>query len=131
MQIFRFLSVSVKFTKFLMSFMEPKVIFSSKFPSILSLMTHNSLYFFSSNIIYFGQKGPFKVQILRLSNVGSRFFKFFMSFFKAQVSSLSYFASLSSVMIRNSSVIFWLKHNIRLTKVAHKSANCQTCHRSH
>ena len=55
-------------------------------------------HFCSSNIIYFGQKEPIKVQILRLSSVGSKFGKFLMSFFKAQVSSSSNLASFFSVM---------------------------------
>ena len=48
-----------------------------------------------------------------------KFTKFLMSFFKPQVSSFSEFASFFSVMIHNSSVLFWLKHNILLTEVAH------------
>ena len=47
------------------------------------------LYFFSSTVIYFCQKKPIKVQILRLSSVGSKFAKFLMSFFKVQISSPS------------------------------------------
>ena len=54
------------------------------------------------------------MQILRLSSVRSKF----MSFFKAQVSSSSNFASFFSVMAHNySSVLFLLKHNILSTKV--------------
>ena len=66
------------------------------------------LYFFSSTIIYFAQKEPINVQILRLSSVESKFPKFLMSFFKAQVSSSSNFASFFSAMTDNSSVLFWL-----------------------
>ena len=40
-----------------------------------------------------------------------------MSFFKAQVSSSSNFASLFSVITHNSFVLFWLKHYILSTKV--------------
>ena len=72
-----------------------------------------------------------KVQILRLSNVGSKFAKFLIPFFKVRVSSSSNFASFFSVMRHDSSVLFWLKHNILSTGVAHQSANFQTCHCSH
>ena len=48
------------------------------------------------------------MQILRPSSVGSKFTKFIMSFFKAQVSSSSNFVSFFSVMTQcyNSSVLF-------------------------
>ena len=71
------------------------------------------LCFFGWNFIWFGQKGPSKVQILRLSSVESKFVKLFMSYFKAQVSSSSNFASFFSVMTHNSSVLFWRKHKER------------------
>ena len=71
------------------------------------------------------------MHILRLLSVGSNFAKFFMSFFKARVNSSSNFASFFSVMAHNFSVLFWLRHNILSTKVAHQSANFQTCHSSH
>ena len=74
---------------------------------------------------------PIKVQILRLLSVGSKFAKFLMSFFKAQVSYSSNFVSFFSVMTHNSSVLLWLKHNILSTKVAHQNANFQTCPCSH
>ena len=81
--------------------------------------------------MYFGQTEPIKVQVLRFSSVGSTFFKFLMSFFNAQVSSKSSFAFFFSVTIHNSSVVFCVKHYILLTKVAHQTANFQTCHCSH
>ena len=89
------------------------------------------LYFFSSINIYFGQKEPIKVQVLRLSSVGLKFAKFLISFFKAQVSSSSNFALFFSVMKHNSSVFFWLKYDILSTNVAHQGANSETCHCSH
>ena len=46
------------------------------------------------------------MQILRLLSVGSKFTKFLMPFFKAQVSSSTNFASFFSVMTCNSSVLF-------------------------
>ena len=71
------------------------------------------------------------MQILRLSSVDSIFARFLMSFSKAEVSSSSNVLSLFSVMTNNSSIIFCLKNNILWTKVAHESANFQTCHCSH
>ena len=47
------------------------------------------------------------------------------SFFKAQASSSSNFASFFIVMAHNSSALFWLKNNILSTKVAHQSENFQ------
>ena len=88
-------------------------------------------YLFSWNIIYFGQKEPMKVQILRLLSAGSKFTKFLMSFFKAQVSPSSSFSSFFSVITYNLSALLWLKHNILSTKVAHQSGNFQACHCSH
>ena len=131
LQILRFLSVLMKFTKFLMSFMKPQFFFFSKFTSIFSIMRHSSSVLFSPNIKYFGQKEPIKVQILRLWSVESEFAKFLISFFKAQVSSSSNLVSFFSVMTHNSSVLFWLKYNILSPKVAHQSPNFQTCHCSH
>ena len=73
-------------------------------------MTHNSsvILWFKHYILW--SKRAIKVQVLRLSNVRSKFTKFLMPFFKAQASSFSNFASCFSVMSHNSSVCFWLKH---------------------
>ena len=54
-----------------------------------------------------------------------------MSLFKAQVSSSSSFLSFFSVTMHNSSALFWLKHDIFSTKVAHHSSHFQTCNCSH
>ena len=62
-----FLVVGWKFTKFLMSFLEPRVSFSSNFALLFSVMKHNSAVFFHLNFICFGLKAPMKVQIFRLS----------------------------------------------------------------
>ena len=55
-----------KFVKFLMSFLKAQVSFPSNFASIFSAIKHNSSVLFSSNIIYFGQKQPIKVQIFEI-----------------------------------------------------------------
>ena len=67
-----------------MSFFKPAVNFSLNIASPFSLLRYiTPLYFFNLNIICFGQKESIKVQILRLSSVGSKFAKFLISFFKA------------------------------------------------
>ena len=64
------------------------------------------LYFFSSNLIYFGQKYPMEVKLLDFWVVGWKFNKFRMPYFKPQVSFSSTFVWLFSVMRNNFSVLF-------------------------
>ena len=62
------LLLALKFTKFLMSFLESRVSFSSNFTSLFSVMRHNSSAIFHLNLcMFFGQKNPIKVEIFRLS----------------------------------------------------------------
>ena len=61
-----FLLLRLKFTKFLMSFLEPRVSFSLNFASLFRSRKYNSSAFFHLNFICFGQKDPIKVQIFRL-----------------------------------------------------------------
>ena len=57
----------------------------SKFASPSSIVQNNySAIFFSSNLIYFGQKEPIKVKFLDFWVVGSKFPKFLMSYLKPQ-----------------------------------------------
>ena len=56
------------------------------------------LYFFSSNLIYFGQKYPIEVKFLGFSVVGWNFIKFLMSYLEPQVNFSLNSASLFSVM---------------------------------
>ena len=60
------------------------------------------------------------MQILRLSSVESKFVKFFISFFKCN-SVLLQILHHSSVLWHNFPVLFWFKHNVLLTKLAHQS----------
>ena len=76
------------------------------------------LYFFSSSIIYFGQKKPIKVQLLRLSSIGSKLVKLLMSFFKVQVSSYSSFALFFCVMTHNPSVLFLAQAEYSFDKIS-------------
>ena len=56
-----------KFAKFLISFLKAQVIFPSIDASIFSAIKQNSpILFFSSNIMYFVQRKPNKVQILEI-----------------------------------------------------------------
>ena len=105
------------FTKLLMSFLKPLVIFRSTTP----------LYFYSSNITNFDKSSPSKC---KFSN-SLKFTKFLMSFFKEKVRFSFKFGALFIVMRDNSSVHFWLKLSILLTKEAHESANFQTFNCSH
>ena len=59
----------LKFAKFLMSFSKAQVTFSSNFASIFIAIKHNtSVLFFSSNIIYYGQRSKLKSICLRFSS---------------------------------------------------------------
>ena len=142
-QISKFLSVPVRFTKFLMSFMKQQFIFQ---------VCINHLYFFSSNVIHFGQKEPIRVQIWDFQELGknslnsSSYFSkhklvqishnssvqiFWLLIARMKINRIPYvifhtmsqfpfnFASPFSVMTQNSSEIFWLKHYKLWTKRAH------------
>ena len=54
-----------KFTKLLMLFFKAQVSSFFNFASFFSVMIHNSSAFFGSDIIYFRQKQPIKMQIFR------------------------------------------------------------------
>ena len=56
------------------------------------------LYFFSSNIIYLGQKQSIKVQIFQTQVLKSKFVKFLLSVLKRQVNSSSDISSFFNVM---------------------------------
>ena len=64
------------------------------------------LYYFSSNLIYFGQKEAIRVKFLDFWVVGWKFTKFLKSYLKPQVSFSLNFASLFNVMKDHSSVLF-------------------------
>ena len=103
------------------------IIFENK-----SFFTTQPLYiFFSSNITYFLQKQPIKVQIFRQPLLTLEFTKFFMSFLKPRVSFSSNFASLFSFMRHNSSVLFHLNICILWTNGSNQSANFWTFNCSH
>ena len=93
----------------------PHAIFETTRSGFIQILHHCSvswkitpLYFFSSNLIYFG-----------------KFTKSFMSYLKSQVSFSLNFASLFNVMRDNSSILFQLKLYMIFTKAAHQSAKFQ------
>ena len=84
-QISKFLSVPVRFTKFLMSFMKQQFIFQ---------VCINHLYFFSSNVIHFSQREPIRVQIWDFQELG-----------KNSLNSSSRFSKHKSVQISHHSSV--------------------------
>ena len=52
-----------------MSFLKAQVSFASNFASVFSAFNVTPLYFFSSKIIYFGQKQPIKAQIFEIFQI--------------------------------------------------------------
>ena len=69
-----------------MPFLKPQCKGFSNFASLFSAMRDNSTLFFSSNLIYFGQKYQIGVKFLDFWVVGWKFTKFLMSYLKLQVS---------------------------------------------
>ena len=63
------------------------------------------LYFFRSNVIYFAQKKPTKVEVLRILSAQAKFTKF-LSFLKQKISFSTNFALIFSDMRHNSSMLF-------------------------
>ena len=89
--------LALKFTKFLMSFLEPRVSFSLNFASLFSVMRHNSSVHFHLNICMLWTNG---------SNQSANFQAFNCSREnKPQVSFRLNFATPFSVMTHNSSEI--------------------------
>ena len=82
------------------------------------------LYFFGSNILYFGQKQLIKVQILGIFECsGENLPKSSCHFPNRKEVFFSNFTWLFSVMKDNSSVLFWVKDYILCTKGNNRSAN--------
>ena len=78
-------------------FWNHKVMVYSNFASLFSVMKDNSTVFFSSNLIYLGQKEPIEVKCSEFRMVWWKFTKFHMSYLRLQVSFSLNFASLFSV----------------------------------
>ena len=108
-----------KFAKFLVSFSEPQISFSSNFAWLFSIMKDN---LFRSNVIYIARKGPIKVQIFETFECSDQNSKA-LSFLKQHIGFSSNFASLFSVMRHNYFLLFKLKFYIASTKGAYQSTN--------
>ena len=105
MQIFRLATVTLKFTKFLMSSLEPRVSFSSNFASLFSVMRHNS----STSLYTLDKRSPSK-------------WKF--SDFRLLANSLCYFSS-------HMSVFHWILHHPSVSwhRIPLKCSNWNICFR--
>ena len=57
--------LALKFIKLLMSFLEPRISFSSNFASLFSVMKHNSSVLFHQKFQMLWTKNPIKFQIFR------------------------------------------------------------------
>ena len=91
----------------------PHAIFENTSSGFIQILHHCSvpwkitpLYYFSSNLIYFGQKETIRVKFLDFWVVGWKFTKFLKSYLKPQVSFSLNFASIFSVMKDHSFVLF-------------------------
>ena len=105
-----------------MSFFKQKVSFSLNIASHFSVMTHNVCKFLAQPYITWAKKF-LKAQFLRFLSVPMKFINIFLSFMKAQIIFPLKFVSIFNMITHNSSLLFWLKHNILSTTVAHQSAN--------
>ena len=91
----------------------PYAIFETTRSEFIEILHHNSvswkifpLHFFSSNLIYFGPKGPIEVKFSDVLVFGWKFTKFFVSYWNHKPVFLKIFASLFSVMRVYSSLLF-------------------------
>ena len=130
-------AIKVQFFRLLSALMKvhpiPHVIFETASPGFIQILCHcsvswktNPLYFFSSYLMYFGQKEPIKITFSDFWEVGWKFIKFLMSYLKPQVSFSLNFPLLFSVMRDNSSVLFKLKLYMIWPYGANQSAKFQT-----
>ena len=87
--------------------------------SVPSNTSTSTLYFFTSNIIYFGQKQRIKVQMFEILECLSKNVLHFVW----QVNSFSNFASFFIAMTHSSPVNFKLLHFILWIKGSHESPN--------
>ena len=91
-----------------------------------------SLYFFSSNNLYFGHKEPIKTKkCFDFRVLGSKFVKFLISILKRQASSFLIFVSFFIVMTHNSSVNWFSGYgsfeNVNQHKICFPTEYNMTC----
>ena len=123
--------LALKFTKFLTSFLEPRVSFPSNFASLFIVMRRDSSVLFHLKLWMLCTKGAHQSADFQTFQTQSANFqcrklvKFLMLFFKSRASFLLNFASHFSVTTHNSYEIFLQKHMV-WTKSAHQSTIFQT-----
>ena len=100
------LLLALKLTKFLISFLEPRVSFFSNFVLLSSVMRNNASVVFHLNICMLWANGSNQSANFQAWLFAWKLIIFLMSFFKSQISFLLNFASPFSVMMHNSSEIF-------------------------
>ena len=88
--------------------------------------TITPVYFFSSNIIYFGQKSPLNCNFLKFWVLESKFVKFFTSILNWLVNFFSNFASFFIIITYNFPVNFKLIHFLLWIKGPNKNPNFET-----
>ena len=100
----------------------------------LQILHHSSvswkitpLDFFTSNVIYFVQKEPIKLEILRIPSTQVKIHQILV-IFETTNKFLSNFESLFSVKRHKSTIIFYLKFYILSTKGAYQSINLVKFH---
>ena len=89
-----------------MSFSKPQFSFSSNFAWLFSVTKYTPLYFFRSNVVYFAQKGPIKVQIFQTFYSAQIKNHQILVIFEKMISFSSNFAALFGIMRHNSSILF-------------------------
>ena len=127
-QVFRLVIavLALKFTKFLLSFLEQRFSFSSNFASLFNVMRHNSSVLFHLNLYMLWSEEAHQKKFPDFQLLARKLSKCLKSFFKLQVSFPLHFASPFSVMTHNFSEIYQLKHYMLLTKRTHQCTIFQT-----
>ena len=104
-----------------MSFLEPRVSFSSNFASFFSVMRQFLCTFACKTLYASNKRNPLKCKLSDFQLLAWKLTKFLMLFCKARISFPLNFASPFSAMTHNSSEIFCLKHYMLWTKKGHQS----------
>ena len=121
------LSVLVKICQIPCHFLNHKSLFLQILHHFSVFWNMTPLYFFSSDIVYPGQKEPIKVKMFDIFECsGQNLSNSSCQFWNEKSISLRNFASLFNVMTHNSSVDFKLIHFLLCTKGSHQSSNFNT-----
>ena len=112
-----------------MSFFKQKMSFYSKLGSLFSDIEITLLHYLAETLYAIGKSSTSKCKFSDLPLLALKFTKFVMSFLKPWASLASNFASLSSVMRDNSTVLFHLKLYMLSTKGTHLvQISCKVLH---